>query len=51
MYSDYLVAERLGIIQDNESFFEYVKRINEKLGIIQDQNIVEQLEIFNIQSH
>ena len=51
VYADYVIAQQLGITLENESFVDYAMRINEKLGIIQDQNIVEQLELFNFQSH
>jgi hypothetical protein len=50
-YSDYLIAQQLNITLENESFNEYVERINKKLGIIQDINSIEQLELFNFQSH
>ena len=48
MHKDYEVAQAIELTLEDESFEDYVARIDEKLGIIQNQNINEQSEIFNV---
>ena len=48
VFKDYEMAQRYNLTLEDESFIDYVERIDKKLGIIQDQNIIEQSEIFNI---
>ena len=47
MAKDYEIAQNLNLTLEDESFIDYVERIDEKLGILENQNIIEQSEIFN----